>query len=263
MLKLREGPVWQYIPDFDWTQVQDHFGSTPLYDHLVCRVSSSDTDQNSAIELERSLGDIVCDVLDIDHQDLSPDVPLTSYGLDSLSAAALSHALEPYMTISQLQLLADLTLADLEELRDGSSKVTTPDSASVKERVASVDTSLNEPMKGKVQEMLSMLHKYSSDLPLREIGGRADLSKAVLLTGATGSLGSHVIAHLLSDQSTHKIFAIVRPDATGKSAKDRLHDVFKARGLNANSLASYKLTVLDGDLLLPMFGLSSSSYDEV
>lgn len=211
--------------------------------------------------MERSLGDVVCDVLDIDHQDLSPDVPLTSYGLDSLSAAALSHALEPYVTVSQLQLLADVTLADLEKLRDGSSKATTPDSASVKERVASVDGSMDEATKSKVQEMLSLLQKYSSDLPSRTAKGRTDMSKTVLLTGATGSLGSHMLAHLLSAPSTHKIFAIVRRDATGKSAKDRLLHVFAARGLDVSF--AHKLTMLDGDLLLPMFGLSSDSYDEV
>ena len=262
-MKLREGPVWQYIPDFDWTQVQNHFGSNPLYDHLVIRASTSDTDQASSPDLERGLGDVVCNVLDIDHQDLSPDVPLTSYGLDSLSAAALSHALEPYITVSQLQLLADMTLADLEELRDGSSKVTTPDSASLKERTASVDAGLDDTTKGKVQEMLSLLQKYSSDLPPRTIEGRTDIRKTVLLTGATGTLGSHMMVHLLSDASTQKIFAIVRRDASGKSVQDRLLDVLMARGLDTTSVESHRLTVLEGDLLLPMFGLSSSDYDEV
>ena len=190
-------------------------------------------------------------------------MPLTSYGLDSLSAAALSHALEPYVTISQLQLLADVTLADLEELQDGSSKVTTPDSDSVKERTASVDAGLDEATKGKVQEMLSVLQKYSSDLPSRTVEGRADMRKTVLLTGATGTLGSHMMAHLLSDTSTHRIFAVVRRDATRKSVKDRLLDVFMSRGLDAASVESDKLTVLDGDLLLPMFGLSPDRYEEV
>ncbi|KAH9926041.1 uncharacterized protein B0H18DRAFT_954918 [Fomitopsis serialis] len=126
LLKLREGPVWQYIPDCDWSLVQSKNGSSPLYDHLVVKESLSDTDHNSE-DLERELGDIICDVLDIDHEDLSPDVPLTSYGLDSLSAMALSHALEPYLAVSQLQLLADVTLADLEQLREESLSATTPD----------------------------------------------------------------------------------------------------------------------------------------
>ncbi|KAH9918099.1 ketoacyl-synt-domain-containing protein [Fomitopsis serialis] len=133
LLKMREGPVWQYIPDCDWSLVQSKNGSSPLYDHLVVKESQSDTDQNSSKDLERDLGNIICDALDIDHEDLSSDVPLTSYGLDSLSAMALSHALEPYLAISQLQLLADVTLADLEQLREESQSATTPDpeSASV------------------------------------------------------------------------------------------------------------------------------------
>ncbi|KAH9934268.1 putative polyketide synthase [Fomitopsis serialis] len=168
--------AWQYIPDFDWSLVQSNLGSSPLYDHLVIKASSSDTDQTSSDDLGRSLSDIICDVLDIDPEDLSADVPLTSYGLDSLSAAALSHALEPYVAISQLQLLADVTLGDLED---------------------------------------------------------------------------------------EKVFAIVRRDVSGTSAKDRLLNVFNARELDAATLTSDKLAVLEGDLSEPRFGLSTTEYDEL
>ena len=67
---------------------------------------------------KRTLKDVVCSVLDIDPAEFSNNVPLTSYGLDSLSAASLSHALEPGLKISQLRLLADLTLIDLEQLQE-------------------------------------------------------------------------------------------------------------------------------------------------
>ncbi|KZT66436.1 hypothetical protein DAEQUDRAFT_739999 [Daedalea quercina L-15889] len=122
LLKLREGPVGQYIPDLDWYQIQCTLGSSSLYDHLVVHPSTTlDIHHITEGNPERSLSDIVCDVLEVDRKEFSPNVPLTSYGLDSLSAASLSHALAPYMMISQLRLLADITLADLEQLQKSSS----------------------------------------------------------------------------------------------------------------------------------------------
>ena len=49
------------------------------------------------------------------------DVPLTTYGLDSLTAAALSFELRPLLAISQVQLLADLTIKDLQDRLEAAS----------------------------------------------------------------------------------------------------------------------------------------------
>ncbi|KAH9934282.1 ketoacyl-synt-domain-containing protein [Fomitopsis serialis] len=262
LLKLREDPLWQYIPAFDWSVVQKHAGSSSLYDHLVAETTSSNTDEVSVDASERSTGDIICAVLDIDHEDLSPDVPLTAYGLDSLSATALSHALTPYLTVSQLQLLADITLADLEQLREENSGSTIPHHISVEDQSA-VAIDLDEPAKAKVHEMMYLLEKYSSDLPSRGITTRINAGKTVLLTGATGSIGSHVLAYLLSDASWAKVFTIVRRDPSGKSAMDRLLGTFDTRGLDTSTLHSQKLALWEGDMSQPTFDLSSVAYEEL
>ncbi|KAI0737725.1 KR domain-containing protein [Daedaleopsis nitida] len=119
IMKLREGAtVWQYIPDLDWRAVRfaDDGRSHQVYGHLV------PTEEQEAVALggdkKVSLSQIVCQVLDLKVDDVSIDVPLTSYGLDSLYAAALSFALRPILTISQIQLLADVTM-DLAEIVEG------------------------------------------------------------------------------------------------------------------------------------------------
>lgn len=109
--KLRDGRIWQYVPDFDWRLVRENMGSSSLYDHLVPDVDVVE-DQNG--DGKPSLVQIVCHTLDIKVEDVSVDVPLTTYGLDSLSAASLSFALRPLVSISQLQLLADLTIKDIQ-----------------------------------------------------------------------------------------------------------------------------------------------------
>ena len=45
--------------------------------------------------------------------DFSPEVPLTTYGLDSIGAAKLAAGLRPHISVSQMQLLGGVTWAQL------------------------------------------------------------------------------------------------------------------------------------------------------
>lgn len=105
-----------YVPDFDWNKLQKHFGSSPIYDFLMKDEEEPGTEvattpQDSALSAKQ----LVFNFLGVDENEFSPDVPFTSYGLDSLSAGRLSQALTPYLNITQLQLLADVCLRDLEK----------------------------------------------------------------------------------------------------------------------------------------------------
>ena len=115
IMKLRGGDVggWQYVPDFDWNSVRRSIGPSALYDHLVS-VDAASAAKDMGEDPHASLLQIVCRVLAVDAEDVSVDVPLTTYGLDSLSAAALSFALRPLLIVSQVQLLVDVTIRDLQ-----------------------------------------------------------------------------------------------------------------------------------------------------
>ena len=114
LLRLYEGkPVWQCIPNFNWRAVRDNMGSSQLYDHLV-PTQTIEAATSARVDDGKSVMHVVCRVLDLKPEEVSIDVPLTTYGLDSLSAAALSFALRPLFAISQVQLLADLTIKDLQ-----------------------------------------------------------------------------------------------------------------------------------------------------
>ncbi|KAF8200274.1 polyketide synthase [Pholiota molesta] len=102
-----------YVPRFNWYHMKEHFGDSPMYNHLVYEVAQN-TEEESATS-KKLLHAIVRKHLDVDEADFSADMPFTSYGLDSLSAGRLSHSLRPFLQISQLQLLADITLQDLEQ----------------------------------------------------------------------------------------------------------------------------------------------------
>ncbi|KAK1220914.1 Mycolipanoate synthase [Marasmius sp. AFHP31] len=117
--KLQSDPVsslWLYIPPFDFPLVKKHIGVSPLFAHLL-PVSSDDDDSSSGnAETDNSttaVQDIILKLLDIDPADFSLEVPLTSFGLDSLLASKLSVLLRRWAPITQLQLLADMTMNDI------------------------------------------------------------------------------------------------------------------------------------------------------
>ncbi|EIN09536.1 polyketide synthase [Punctularia strigosozonata HHB-11173 SS5] len=111
--KLRNGPFWLYVPDFKWAAVRDNLGVSPVFAHLVPEVDE-DTSTADAASKDSSVLDIVLKVLDLDKDDFSFEVPLTAYGLDSLLASKLAVTLRPWVSITQLQLLADITFEDIQ-----------------------------------------------------------------------------------------------------------------------------------------------------
>ncbi|PCH35877.1 ketoacyl-synt-domain-containing protein [Wolfiporia cocos MD-104 SS10] len=115
LLLIAEKPFDLYIPDLKWDLVQEQLGPSPLYDHLVrgSSLSSLARLENSGNTRE-TLENIIRDHLKIAKEDFSPDVPFTSYGIDSLSAGRLSFALRPFLSVTSMQLLGDISLTDLE-----------------------------------------------------------------------------------------------------------------------------------------------------
>ena len=261
--KLREGPVWQYIPDFDWRVVSDNMGPSQLYDHLV-QHDDEESSEDSA-NSKPSLLHIVCKVLDLQEADVSPDVPLTSYGLDSLSASSLSYALRSIVSVSQLQLLADLTIADLQSRMDtneikesvhaASSSQSQPDPASQRE----------EYVANHVREMQSLLEELSSNISPRSPPAGAPAhrqSRVALITGTTGSVGGHILAELLATSDYDKVIALVRPGRQG-STRERQVAAFRDRSLDTSLLESPKFVLVECPFEGERLGLNSAVYDEV
>ncbi|KAI0060607.1 polyketide synthase [Artomyces pyxidatus] len=235
ILLLRESLISTYIPNFDWDLVQANMGNSPMYSHLA---SGEDLQANGAGDTGPStLSKIVSKVLDIAEADLSPDVPLTTYGLDSLSAASLSYALRPLFVVSQLQLLADLSLRQLQERLDASAQIVTS-----AQGIQSTDIAV------KARDMIDMVDKYTTNLSMRKpiLKAEASMQRTVLLTGATGSLGAHVLARLLQSESIDHVYVLVRQRLSDENDTfARLHSAFISRGLEASLLDDCRrLTVL-------------------
>jgi acyl transferase domain-containing protein/aryl carrier-like protein len=111
LFKLNDGPLDQYVPPFDWNVVKENLGPSQMYDYMALNKNSivaDDEDPRAALQ------NLVLQFVDVSVEDFSVEVPLTAYGLDSISAGRLAFALRPLVTVSQMQLLADWSLLDLE-----------------------------------------------------------------------------------------------------------------------------------------------------
>ncbi|EIN05353.1 polyketide synthase [Punctularia strigosozonata HHB-11173 SS5] len=108
---LADRELWLYVPDIDWYHMQRDFGTSHFYDHMV---KVPETANPVALEDPSvSLRELVLQFLEVDPQDFTPEVPFTAYGLDSLSAGRMAFALKPYLHVTQVQLLADISFNDL------------------------------------------------------------------------------------------------------------------------------------------------------
>lgn len=91
--------------------------------------------------------------------------------------------------------------------------------------------------------------------------GRND--HVVLLTGASGSLGAHILAELLKVPSISKVYALVR--ASGRAeALGRIQESLKLRGLSALGPEDFsKVICLPSSLGHERLGLSPLDYEEI
>ncbi|KAH9914757.1 KR domain-containing protein [Fomitopsis serialis] len=117
----------RYVPTVDWYALERTRGMPLLGRHLLStpltRSGSSAAAPGRMVGAADEGGDvgirmaaIVRGVLGVAAEDFSPETPFTAYGVDSLSAARLAFMLRPLVEVTQLQLLADMSLEGLEVL---------------------------------------------------------------------------------------------------------------------------------------------------
>ncbi|KIP12187.1 hypothetical protein PHLGIDRAFT_62555 [Phlebiopsis gigantea 11061_1 CR5-6] len=113
----------------------------------------------------------------------------------------------------------------------------------------------------RAEEIDSLIIKYARGLPPKSTRtDQATRPTVVLLTGATGNIGSHILASLLDDARIAQVYTLDRP--SGDPAA-RLRSAFGDRLLPVDLVESPKLVCLGGALSEDFFGLQKPMYDEV
>ena len=231
-------------------------GPSQLYDHLVLQRDSDSGKLFHDTLGPSSIMKAVCEVLNLKQDDVSREVPLTSYGLDSLSAAALSFALRPTLSVSQIQLPSDMTIQHLEARLRTADASLSGSSPSEPERSVSDAT----------ERMTSLLSKLCAQLPIRpQSEVRRTGPGAVLVTGTTGSVGAHVLARILQNSDHIAVYALVQThgESSSTTAHNRQLSVFRTHGLDLSLLDSSRLSIVACNYEAHHLGLNDETYAQV
>ncbi|KAK0447900.1 putative polyketide synthase [Desarmillaria tabescens] len=207
--RLHSQAFWLYIPDLSWTDVQTLCGSSPIYNHLLPppATSSEDTMTSYNVSVEK----LVCHCLNMSSEEISPDVPLSAYGLDSVSASRLSLALRSLLTITQLQLLGDVSIGDICALIEKKNGHRPGENGRLQAQGDSISPRLSISPDSHIEAMHAMVQTYAGNFPpVSKKRTTLPIGKVVLVTGTTGGLGCHILASLISDPSVLHIYAVNR-----------------------------------------------------
>ena len=107
------------------------------------------------------------------------------------------------------------------------------------------------------------VHRYiqaiSTPIPSDKAYRRQSSDQCVVVTGATGSLGSHLVAYLAALPHIRSIVCLNRYSSREVTLRQR--EALTSRGLSPGSDALSKLKVFETDTSKPMLGLPSSGYE--
>ncbi|KAK4496251.1 hypothetical protein PRZ48_012231 [Zasmidium cellare] len=127
-----------------------------------------------------------------------------------------------------------------------------------------LQTGQPQETKASVEErMAAMVEKYS-DFDRHEPIDREVDGDYVVVTGATGSLGAHVVARLVSQEHVRKVYCLVRAPSTS-SAISRVEESLRARRVydQVSLQALQKIFAIPSDFSKSLLGLDWRLYDEV
>lgn len=83
-----------------------------------------------------------------------------------------------------------------------------------------------------------------------------------LLTGATGSLGIHLLAQLLNKDQTTKVYCLVRAKSS-KLAQERVINALESRNIKLSESQMNKIQAFTADLGTPLLGLELDKYQTI
>ncbi|KAH8691966.1 putative polyketide synthase [Talaromyces proteolyticus] len=109
------------------------------------------------------------------------------------------------------------------------------------------------------------ISKYSEGFNIQAPSGKitSNDDKCVLITGGSGSLGSHIVSHIATITNVKKIICLNRRSTTERNPEARQFKAMKDRGLLLDETSQCKVQVLQTITSKPMLGLQSSEYEEL
>ncbi|KAL8713732.1 MAG: hypothetical protein Q9220_002258 [cf. Caloplaca sp. 1 TL-2023] len=183
-------------------------------------------------EVPMTVLDIIKSVLSTDDR-ISDDADLFSYGVDSVACVAVRARLQQVILLSEAPELPLNVIYDcgtikrlsqyLVNIRKGRVIETEDELQAMRDMVAKYSNLSAPPTSHTISNGADHMGRPDSDLCIN------DQKDVVLLTGATGSLGAHILHILRSSRTTSHIICLVRA-STPLAAHERITKALIARG---------------------------------
>ncbi|PNY29434.1 Polyketide synthase [Tolypocladium capitatum] len=137
------------------------------------------------------------------------------------------------------------------------------------ERTSPVPASLPAPVtdvdparKAKIEEYVSRYSQgFQAPNPIRG-STSAHVNCTIAITGATGSLGVNLVAHLAALPEVDQVICINRRSTTGEP-DERQRNALETRGISLDATSMSKLRCFQTDTAKPYLGLPQETYDEL
>lgn len=113
--------------------------------------------------------------------------------------------------------------------------------------------------------MWSLVKKYTETLEYHTPGSNASRPNGhtVVLTGATGALGAHIIAQLVSSPSVARVYALVRAQDDANAAERVANSLRQRRVRKLEPEEAGKIVALASNIDKADLGLSTDRYAEI
>ncbi|WP_217196719.1 amino acid adenylation domain-containing protein [Streptomyces buecherae] len=222
------------------------------------RTGPGDETRTPRGEAEKKVEEVWRDTLDVDRIDRDDD--FFTIGGTSLRATQVAGATRRELDISPAHgadlvgsLLSNPTLRDFSQQVDRLSRTSEPESE---------DGTPPTDGEGRAPVDFAAETAWPEDLRFdAPAAGDPRRPRTILLTGATGFLGVHLIAQLL-DHGAQKILCLARKARTPEEALDRITARMRRYGLDPAHYQE-RLTALPGDLAAPHLGLDDADWQRL
>ncbi|KAH8807455.1 hypothetical protein F5884DRAFT_789282 [Xylogone sp. PMI_703] len=233
----------------------------------------------AAFNFSRAL-EIISEESGISTGDLTNDTSLADAGVDSLLSLVISSRLQDELGLDiqhEYLFMECSTVGDLKKFILGTSEDTRPQQKSVTIQVPTITEHLvdNQPsidlVLAKEDEFASRrkvldeyLQKYTAGFsvppPSSSLPAPSSDGKVVLVTGASGGLGSHLVDQL-AQMSDVKMVVCLNRERHGTEPYARQQKAMRDKGIRSFDKIRPKLLVLQSDTSKPRLGLSSEEYE--
>ncbi|KAJ3793868.1 hypothetical protein GGU11DRAFT_690910 [Lentinula aff. detonsa] len=242
-MQINTGEAGQiYIPSMNWDDLSQWIGPSYSTSHLLSSKLHQVMPLDSKYNPIDQLIDLVLTYIDVPANEFATNVPLISYGLDSLSASHLSFSLQKQLSvkISQIRLLSNVTVDDMLVLLHAATG-----SRTLFPELDLTPMHLSEQLQKLYLDYIDNAswnaHKELTQKLTAQAHPQAP-KQAVLLTGSTGTLGSHILHHLMNTPDVYYIYVLIRGYDNTNSNLDSLQAAAFAReGLRWWSCSKVKL----------------------